>query len=110
MPEGRGGRKLGFIIELAREESFERLKASMFKGAVDRGLGQRGHDLVSRGVGMQAVLGQVALEQTFVVDHGAEVVEIEAVRVRCDIFFQPAFSARIFSGERWAKKSCDRGV
>src|SRR5271168_4392483 len=48
---------------------------TLLQRPVNRGLGQRRHDLVSSGVGVQAVFGQVTFEQALVVDHGAEVVE-----------------------------------
>src|SRR5580704_19456313 len=52
-----------------------------FDRLLNRRLGQRHHDLVSRSIGVQAVVGEVAFEQAFVVDHGGEVIEIEAVGV-----------------------------
>src|SRR5580692_11829142 len=42
----------------------------------DRFLGQRRHDLVSRVVGMQPIVGELALQHAFVIDHGGGVVQI----------------------------------
>ena len=51
-PLGRGGRKLFTIIDVGQGR-----EVSMFQSLSDRGLGKRGHDFVSRGIGVQAVLG-----------------------------------------------------
>src|ERR1039457_1206324 len=57
---------------------------------VDCRFRQRGHDFVSRGVRVQTVFSQVAFEKTLVIDHGAEIIKINAVDVRGDVAFQPA--------------------
>src|SRR4029077_12942891 len=73
---GPGRSETRFIIEPAQEERVSRFRN--FEGIVDRRFSQRCHDFVPRSIGVQTVLGKVAFEKSFVVDHGAEVIEVDA--------------------------------
>src|SRR5882672_8645638 len=44
---------------------------------LDRAFRQRGHDLVTFGVRVQAVVGQLRFEHPFVIDHLAEIIQVD---------------------------------
>src|SRR5258706_6604810 len=90
------------IIELGGRKKVSRFWSP--EGLFNCRFGEWRHDLVSSGVGMQAVFGELAFEQAFVINHGAEVVEIEAVRMRGDIAFQPAIQFKDFLRRSLGKK------
>src|SRR5262252_7796912 len=57
---------------------FMRGRVSFFlQRLLDRAFGQRRHDLVTFGVRVQAVVGQFRFEHSFVIDHLAEVVQVD---------------------------------
>src|SRR6516164_895260 len=60
---------------------FHRLRDSRFS--------QRRHDLEARFIRMQAVVGQILLQQALVVNHRVEVVEIRAVALGSAVILQP---------------------
>src|SRR5580698_3287843 len=62
----------------------------------DRRFRQRRHDLISGGVWVQAVFGEAELEQSLLVDHGAEVIEVEAAGMRGNVVFQPEIQLEDF--------------
>ena len=77
-------------------------------GMLRRGLAvrlcrQRSHALEARGIGVQSVVGQVSLEQAFVVDHGSEVLQIYEP-VGSAIVFQPAIQGQDFLGRTLREK------
>src|SRR5271154_6606842 len=61
-------------------ESRRAVEVSRFHRLFDGGLGERGHDFVPGGVGVKTVFRQIALQQALFVDHGAEIVEVNASR------------------------------
>src|SRR5580704_4923148 len=60
----------------------------LFQSGLDRLLGQWAHDGIALGVGMQAVVADVGLEQAFVVDGGREIVEIDVAMIS-GVFLDP---------------------
>jgi hypothetical protein len=82
MPMGRGGRKLIPIIDVPAKEKatynsdFSSPEASqtvapdLLHCLLNSRLCQRSHDLVSRRIRMQTVVGQIFLEQALVVNEG----------------------------------------
>jgi len=62
------------IIELEENKKVSRLNRA--EGLFDGSLGQWCHDLESRRVGMQPVIGQIFLQITLLIHHAGEVVEV----------------------------------
>ena len=53
------------IIELRGDKKVSRFASVL----LDRGLGQRRHDFETRGIRMQAVIGEIFFQQALIVDH-----------------------------------------
>src|ERR1035438_6708618 len=91
------------IIELAENEKVSRFSSD--QSLFNRRLGQRRHDLVSRSVRVQPIVGQIFFHVAPVVDHGTEVVEIEAGGVRRNtVILQPAVQVENFRRRALRKK------
>src|SRR5262245_25451285 len=73
----------------------------------DRAFGQRRHDLVTFGVRVQAVVGQPRFEHPFVIDHLAEIVQVDvplgfAIALQPFIEFEDLFGLAAFGDFRLA--------
>ena len=92
MPEGRSGRKLKYIIDAAGQSGQLRLVGiSLFDGSG----GQRRHYAVTSSVGMQSILGKISFEQTFLIYHRAEIIQIKVAMI-CAVTLQPAIQFHDF--------------
>ena len=85
------------LVDGAQTELKRLFCLGFFQGLLDCGFGERGHDGVAFGVGVEAVVADFGFEEAVVVDHGGEIVEID-VAVGGGVFFDPGVQFEDFFG------------